>query len=142
MKKLLIVGLIVSLLMVGVVATASAIWEDRVEAGFTGKTGTVDITGTGLTVTLPNDIAPGYSEIFQVKITNAGDCSVDLTVVLGTIPTFLDITVLSTGTGVVPLNGIRIYNITVSMSTDVSGIWAQGQQVSFTITFLATNHVS
>lgn len=136
MKKLLVVGLIVSLLMVGVVAPASADWTDVKEVSVTGNTGSVKISCTPVKVTLPGWIYPGYTGNFTVTVTNGQKLGVNLAVAHFQLPGYLTVTGPFGTFSLIP-GQVATFNFTVSMPDSETGY--QNKAVSFIIKFTATN---
>jgi len=139
MKKLLIGFLIVSLLMVGVVATASA-WEDSERVNVQGTIGSVDIStdvGAWVIFISPEDLLPGEKGTVNVKITNDGtrDVLMTTTVTDGQNSSSLNITV--PGPDVIPAGSYGTYVITVNIVGGAVQEDLQGQMFTFTVWFTA-----
>lgn len=137
MKKLLIGFLIVSLLIVGVVAPASAIFSDTEVVKIRGNTGNVDIS-CPYKVILPDDIYPGYTGTIAVKVVNHSTCKVKLTITVDGKPPWLIFSADDPNPFVLA-NGWRAFTFTVKMLSGVGNL-AMNKPVSFTITFTATNN--
>lgn len=137
MKKLLIGFLIVSLLMVGVVASASADWTDTAEASYTMDPGITDINCNAIGVTLDGKLYPGYVGTFYVKVDNDGDCPVKITATVINAHSVLNITV-EPFNDIVAALGSHTFKFTVEMLT-TTGIGYQNLPLGFKIEFAATS---
>lgn len=138
LRKRITILILVGLLTLGLVASASAYFTTEAQTRILGRTGYLSLRATCL-VRLPRNIQPGYRETKRFRIHNDGPCPMRVTPKIIGLEWFLRASVSPSYIPNLASGAVRWISLTVWMPTHI-GNPAQNKTVDFLVKFYGRNN--